>query len=176
MNAVDRLLGLLVGLVLFGAGGLLVVEVVQAVAGQDPWVDWPSWVGTLRSTGFADTGAVAGFAAAVVAGIVLLALEIRRRPPARVRLDEATGAWWLRRRSLEQFLAGTVRSRTPARSAAVRVRPGHKLTAEVEMHAGHPDTGPESCLLETLDRLRLHDPLRVQVRTNLPETAQRGRS
>ena len=186
MSTVDRLVVLVLGLLLLAGGGLLVVEVVQAESSQTPLVDWPAAVHALRTTDFDNGIAMAAFAMALILGVLLLVAAVRRRPPRRVALQDhqGSGGWWLRRSSLERFLARMVLQRTAATSTTVRVRPAHRLEAEVIPHPGAAELHSsdvtadevEACLVHSLEALKLAEPMPVRVRLAGAGRVRDGRS
>ncbi|SET83970.1 DUF6286 domain-containing protein [Geodermatophilus poikilotrophus] len=125
MTVVNRVLATLLALALLLGGLLAVVEVVLAALGRRPWLvphpDWTSWL-TDQSL---DSGAVrAALVGAVVLGLVLLVLALRRgRPgalplPARVESVRTTAS----RRGIERTLRAAATRPDGVRDARVRAR------------------------------------------------------
>lgn len=137
MRAFNRLLGLVVGLALVGAGGFCVLEVVLAAIG-DNFVVIPgrSWLEALRTTPWSATTVLVVVAAVAGIGVVLFLAEVRRWH--RSRLELPTGGqgarWWVSSRSVEahvrrRVVAETLASRARLRLVARRRRWKAKLEA-----------------------------------------------
>lgn len=87
IRPLNRLWGLVLGLVLAGAGGIAVVEVVLAAVSHQ-FVLFPAnrWLHVLRSTQWSGRTVTIATAVAAALGFVLLVTEVRPRRPRRVPL------------------------------------------------------------------------------------------
>ena len=125
MTVVNRVLATLLALALLLGGLLAVVEVVLAALGRPPWLvphpDWTSWL-TDQDLGSGIVRAV--LIGAVVLGLVLLVLALRRgRPgalplPARVESVRTTAS----RRGIERTLRAAATRPDGVRDAQVKAR------------------------------------------------------
>src|SRR3954471_3693112 len=124
MRAFNRLLSLLLGLALIAGGVLAIGELLAAVFGQEPLlVPAARWADALRRNTV--SGSVPLIVFGVVAAVALILLVLEARPWPKRRIAWATddhGAWWLRRRSIEDHIAAAVVDSTSATGAEVIVR------------------------------------------------------
>src|SRR3954468_18761586 len=98
MRLVNRLLAALLSLALIVAGVLVVVEVVAQRLGRGPAiVDWPRLHDWARRTPWQQGGVRVASSLLVLAGLVLLAAELRRGRPSRLAVrSEVTDAAYTR--------------------------------------------------------------------------------
>lgn len=124
MRAVNRLLGLVLGLALLGAGGICAFEVVLAAVGH-PFLLVPGreWTRALRTTSWDAATAVLVVACVAAAGAILFAYEAWPRRPRLVACEasEGPGRWWLLRRSVERHVRRRLLAELPAPKAGARV-------------------------------------------------------
>jgi len=107
MRLVNRLLAALLSLALIIAGVLAVVEVVAQRLGREPvMVEWPRLYEWARRTQWQQGSVRVACIALALAGVVLLAAELKRGRPSRLAVrSEITDAAYTRR-----GVAGTIRS------------------------------------------------------------------
>ena len=107
MRLVNRLLAALLSLALIVAGVLVVVEVVAQRLGRNPAVvDWPHLYDWARRTPWQQGSVRVACILLAVAGLLLLAAELKRSKPDRLAVrSETTDAAYTRR-----GVAGTIRS------------------------------------------------------------------
>lgn len=126
MRAFNRLLGLLAGLALAGAGGFTVVEVILA-AFHKGFVVVPgrAWLRALRTTPWTAPDAKIVVIAVAAVGLILVLAEIRpwRRRRARLAASPGPGDWWVLRRSAEAHLRRTLMAETAASRPRLRLVP-----------------------------------------------------
>ena len=120
MRTVNRVATLLLAVTLLTGGVLVAVEAALAALGR-PGLLLPRGHAALTGTRWQDAPARSVAAAVTLLGLVVLAAELRRWRPTRLRLDGNDG-WHLHRRSVERRLAGAVRSVPSVRRARVRIR------------------------------------------------------
>jgi len=107
MRLINRLLAALLGLALIVAGVLVAVEVVAERLGRGPAiVDWPQLYDWARRTPWQQGSVRVASVLLVLAGLLLLAAELRRGRPSRLPVrSEVTDAAYTRR-----GVAATVRA------------------------------------------------------------------
>lgn len=82
MRTVNRLIAAVLALGLIAAGLLTVAEVVLAALGLAPMVvPYESWLDTARGSSYGDRSVIAAAIALVALGLVLIVLQLLRRPP-----------------------------------------------------------------------------------------------
>jgi hypothetical protein len=133
VSAVNRLLSLVLSIVLIVLG-LWAVATSIVVAGG--W-RWPSELGEpltallrrlsadLTGTTLASASTIALCSVLIALGLILLFLEVRPWPPARIALahdEDEKVAWWVDRASLERLLSRLLTTRTDATQADTHVR------------------------------------------------------
>ena len=168
MTVVNRVLATLLALALLLGGLLAVVEIVLAALGRAPWLvphpDWTTWLSD-QNLGSGVVRAV--LIGAVVLGLVLLVLALRRgRPgalplPSRVESVRTTAS----RRGLERTLRAAATRPDGVREAQVRAR---RRTVRVQAATALRDPGDlqsqvTQAVTERLDELGLSGTLRPRV-------------
>ena len=168
MTVVNRVLATLLALALLLGGLLAVVEIVLAALGRQPWLvphpDWTTWLSD-QTLGSGIVRAV--LIGAVVLGLVLLVLALRRgRPgalplPSRVESVRTTAS----RRGIERTLRaaatrpdGVREARVKARRRTVRVRAATALR-----DPGDLQSRVTEAVTQRLDELGLSGSLRPRV-------------
>lgn len=124
MRVLNRLMGLILGLALFGAGGFMALETILAATGNRfVVIPGKNWLRVLRHTPWSANTVVVVLALVAAGGFVLAAAELRRwrRPRTPVTIPGAVGDWSLVRRSVEAHLARRVRSETPAERPRLKI-------------------------------------------------------
>lgn len=157
MNALNRLLGLLVGLTLLGAGLLLVVETVLSFLQHPAWlVPLDQWATEVSSLAWQDRTLMVAAVLCVVGGVGLITLQLWPARPAALRLIEqrVNRLAALDGRGLEELLRRAAVDDGDVLEAAVRVR---RRTARVEGRV--PQDAPVSAV-----RSRTRERLRASVR------------
>lgn len=111
MRTVNRLIAAVLALGLIAAGLLIVVEIVLAALGLAPLVvPYESWLDSARRSSYGDRSVIAAALALLVLGLVLIALQLFRRPLSYPLLPKHDGAEAeIERRSLEQVAARAAR-------------------------------------------------------------------
>lgn len=170
MNALNRLLGLLVGLTLLGAAVLLVVETVLSFLQRPAWlVPLDQWAAELSSLAWQDRTLMVVAALCVVGGVGLVILQVWPARPAKLRLVEqrVNRLAAMDGRGLEELLRRAAVDDGDVLGAAVRVS---RRRARVEGSVPR-DAQVSAVRSRTRERvqssvrdLRLERPLKVVVR------------
>src|SRR5688572_20013997 len=123
MRVTNRILTALLGLGLFVLGLVVVVELVGIAVNRSPvLLPLESWYRSLTSTRVRDGSYLLAAILVGLAGLILLAMQLRPWPPDRVRTEAAAGkSWWVSRRSVERRTA-TVAHESGVHQARSRVR------------------------------------------------------
>jgi uncharacterized protein DUF6286 len=179
MRLVNRLLAALLSLALIGAGVLIVVEVVAQRLGRSPAVvDWPRLYDWSRRTPWQQGSVRVACILLAVAGLLLLAAELKRSKPSRLAVrSETTDAAYTRR-----GVAGTIRSAVSdidgINSASVSV--GRRKVKVAATTAGLQPFTAESLREPTtaaaqqrLDALELQSPPALSVTVSTASTRSR---
>jgi hypothetical protein len=166
MRAVNRLLGLLLGLALVAGGPLAAVDGALALLDRPPWpIRFDRWLGRLTDTALRDPGVVAVAVGVGAVGLVLLFLQLRPWAPRRLAIDDG---WWVQRRSVEQHLAGALDSVNGVHGGRARLRGrGSRWRLKVSAQGRPPSrTAVRDAVRAELATLRAPDgvPLRVSLR------------
>ncbi|WNV75123.1 DUF6286 domain-containing protein [Geodermatophilus sp. DSM 44513] len=168
MAVVNRVLATLLALALVLGGLLAVAEIVLAAFGQQPWlVPHPDWTSWLADQTLASTAVRAALVGAVVLGLVLLVLALRRgRPgalplPSRVESVRTTAS----QRGIERTLRAAATRPDGVREATVRAR---RRTVRVRAATALRDPGDlqsrvTGAVTERLEELGLSGTLRPRV-------------
>ena len=169
MRLVNRLLAALLSLALIVAGVLVVVEVVAQRLGRNPAVvDWPHLYDWARRTPWQQGSVRVACILLAVAGLLLLAAELKRSKPDRLAVrSETTDAAYTRR-----GVAATVRSAVSdvdgINSASVSVS-RRKVKVEATTAGLQPFTAETlqepatTAARQRLDTLELQDPPALSV-------------
>ena len=168
MTVVNRVLATLLALALLLGGLLAVVEIVLAALGRQPWlVPHPDWTTWLSDQTLASGVVRAVLIGAVVLGLVLLVLALRRgRPgalplPSRVESVRTTAS----RRGIERTLRAAATRPDGVRDAQVRAR---RRTVRVRAATALRDPGDlqsrvTEAVSQRLEELGLSGTLRPRV-------------
>ena len=168
MRAFNRFLSLLLGVALVAGGALAIAELLAAVLGRQPLVvPAAEWADALRGATVSDTVALVVAGAVAVVALVLLVVEARPWPRRRIAwATDDTGAWWLRRRSIEDHIAYAVVDATSATGAEVILRAGRRRWLAEVLADAAPAARPaiQQRAEQALARLAGERPARVEVR------------
>lgn len=122
MRIVDRVVAAVLALALMVGGLLVAVEIVVAAFGRHPWVlPHDRWYRSTLEHAWDDAAARWVFIALVLAGLLLLSLQVARRRPATLALSAGGAPADLGRRSMERSLARAATSVDGVSRAKVRV-------------------------------------------------------
>ncbi|MET8120077.1 Asp23/Gls24 family envelope stress response protein [Micromonospora sp. NPDC005189] len=122
MRTVNRAASLLLSVALLAGGALLAVQALLVTLDRPaPLLARTGWYETLTTTRWHDSGVRTVAGVAVLLGLVILATQLRRWTPVRLRIDERDG-WHLRRRCVERRLTDAAGTVPGVRRARVRVR------------------------------------------------------
>ena len=169
MRILNRIVSALLALALLAGGLLVAVEIASAAFGRDdPLVlPWDRWYEDGTTTPWSDPDVRLTFAGLVLAGVLLLLLEVARRRPtavplasndtgARAELDRQGLEAWLGQRLRDVDGVSTAKARITRSGASVRAettgRDTDRLRDELRVEAGR-----------ALDQLELARPLPVKV-------------
>jgi hypothetical protein len=125
VRAFNRIVLVVLGVALIGAGLLTIIEVIWTGTGSGfAWIPGGSWLSTFRSTAWSSRLVMAISAAVGALGLVLLLAEVRPWPKRLVRqpLDHPA-EWQLLRRSTEGHLRRRLGSELPTSPIKVRLNP-----------------------------------------------------
>lgn len=175
MRIANRALSAVLALILLVSGLVVAIEVVLGVVGRGPWlVPYDRWERSAQTTPWSDGDLRLLFAALVVAGVVLLAVEVARRRPEALTLSGGQGGVEARldRRGVERWLADKVervdgvtdaRARLGRKEVRIHVGTVERDTAATEQRVGQ-------AAARHLGELALHSPpqARVEVRSRRP--------
>ncbi|SCL33316.1 hypothetical protein GA0070624_4711 [Micromonospora rhizosphaerae] len=164
MRTANRVATLLLAVALLAGGLLVAVEALLAAVGS-PGLLLPRWYATLTGTRWQDGSVRAVAAGVTLLGLVILAAELRRWRPTRLRLTEDDG-WHLHRRSVERRLARAARSVPSVRRARVRIRRRGDAWRPRVTATGDPAavSDVEFAVHRELDRLAAPSRGRIEVR------------
>lgn len=175
MRIANRVLSAALALSLVVGGLLVAAEVVVGVVGRGPWlVPYDRWERSARTTPWSDGDVRLLFAALVLAGAVLLVVEVARRRPEALTVRSGKGGVeaQLDRRGVERWLADKLERVDGVTEA--RARLGRK---DVRVHVGtvERDTATtkqrvDEAIARHLGELELDQalPARVEVRSRRP--------
>lgn len=169
LRVANRILSLLLALALLVAGVLVAVEIVLAALDREPWViPHDDWYRDARATAWSDGDARVLFAVLLVVGLVLLALELRRRRASAIDLADLTDTAHadLDRRGLQRWLGARLDDVEGATGARAKVG---KRTVTVSASTPQRDVSDvegrlERAATERLAELRVAEPLRVRTK------------
>ncbi|GAA4207639.1 hypothetical protein [Actinocatenispora rupis] len=175
MRVVNRLAGVLLGLVLLAGGLLVVVEGVLAATGRRPWpVDFATWYGPLTRTELRAPVVLACSIAVGVLGLLLFVTQVRRWAPPRLAVRHGTGArpvsWWVYRRSVERELSSAVDALPGVSETRCRLRGRGDRWRLTVSPRGRSDTGEpvHRAVTAQLERMAAPVPVRVRVALRRP--------
>ena len=139
MRLVNRLLATLLAGALAVFSAIVAVEIILGYYfDRDPWLlPWDDWYRRSQELTWSDRSVVITFVLIGIAGILLLALQLWRRPPLSLPLEDTTPDVHteINRRSLEQALTRAALSVDGVSGAHVRSR-----RRRVTVHAIDPAT------------------------------------
>ncbi|MBQ0978139.1 Asp23/Gls24 family envelope stress response protein [Micromonospora sp. M61] len=122
MPTINRAATVLLAVALLAGGVLLAVQALLVTLGRPAsLLARTGWYDALTSTRWHDPEVRAVAGGAVLLGLVILAAQLRRWTPARLRIDERDG-WHLRRRCLERRLTEAAATVPGVHQARVRIR------------------------------------------------------
>ncbi|WP_422740215.1 Asp23/Gls24 family envelope stress response protein [Micromonospora sp. WMMD729] len=122
MATVNRVASALLAVTLLVGGVLLATQALLAAVGRlTTLLLRPGWADTLTTTRWHDPGVRTAAGVAVGLGLVVLAAQLRRWTPVRLRVDQRDG-WHLYRRCVERRLTDAVDTVPGVRRTQVRVR------------------------------------------------------
>ncbi|MEU7918488.1 hypothetical protein [Micromonospora zamorensis] len=122
MRTINRAATVLLAVALLAGGVLLAVQALLVALGRPAsLLARTGWYDALTSTRWHDPEVRAVAGGAVLLGLVILAAQLRRWTPVRLRIDERDG-WHLRRRCLERRLTEAAATVPGVRQARVRIR------------------------------------------------------
>jgi hypothetical protein len=167
----DRVAALLLGLLLLAAGVLVPAEIVHTAVLSRPGpllLPWPDVTRRLAGYDWGSTPVRAACLGIAAAGLVLLALELKRRRPGLLTLvteDDQLVAG-AARRSVARALAARAEEvdGVSGASATLRRRVARVTATTAQRAAGDLDRQVAERLTGWLAELRLVDPPRVRVR------------
>ncbi|MFG2054607.1 hypothetical protein ACGFI9_11320 [Micromonospora sp. NPDC048930] len=164
MRTANRVATLLLAVALLAGGVLVAVAGLLAALGR-PGPLPAAWSATLTTARWRDAPVRAVAAGVTLLGLVVLAAELRRWRPIRLRLAADDG-WHLHRRSVERRLARAARSVPSVRRARVRVRRRGDAWRPRVTATGDPAARAdvEFALRRELDRLAAPHRDRIEVR------------
>lgn len=124
MRATNRLISILLSLALTVLLILVAVEVALARLHRDPLTSWPHWYRTIRSTRWDAMGTRVGFGVLAGVGLLLLFLQVWRRRPVALDLQDRPemAPATARRRQLERALTGDASQIDGVASARVKAK------------------------------------------------------
>jgi hypothetical protein len=147
MRIVNRLLALVVGLALAAAAAVAIIEMVTALTGNAAIVPRERWASVLAELRWDDPTLVAAATGLVLAGLVLLGVELTPARPRQFALrGSIDAAASIDRRGLQERLRHVALRDADVVAADVRIRRRAKVRASVP-----PDTDRRACRQRVLD-------------------------
>lgn len=124
MRATNRLISILLGLALAVVFLLIAIDVALARLGRDELTPWHARYRTLRATNWDASGVRVAFGILAAAGLILLFLQVWRRRPVALALDEKSelAPATVRRRQLERALTAEASHLDGVASARVKAK------------------------------------------------------
>jgi hypothetical protein len=168
LHIVNRLIAVVLSLAVVVAAVLFAAEVVRWAVDSPPWIPWHGWGDTLLDVRAGDPAVLLASVAAVVAGLLLLLLELTPRRPH----DLATAPLGddvetvTTRRGLRSAAQTAARSISGVRSADVDVRRRSvRVTARTKGRGMKHEIGDSvrDAVAATLDDLELERTPKVRV-------------
>lgn len=170
MTILNRILGLLVGLVLLTGGLLLMAEAVLAYLGRRPWLA-PSdeWAPAFSELSWQDPAVIVAAVLSVLVGLGILVLQLWPQRPAALRVveDRANRLAALDGRGVQELLRRAAVDDDDVLHARVRLsRRTAKVSSRVPQDAPLRAVQSRSRMRvrARVDELQLQRPLRVKVR------------
>ncbi|MBM0235560.1 Asp23/Gls24 family envelope stress response protein [Micromonospora sp. STR1_7] len=121
MRTINRAASLVLSVALLVGGALLAVQALLVTLGRPAsLLDRTGWYDTLTTTRWHDPNVRTVAGVTVLLGLVILAAQLRRWTPVRLRVDERDG-WYLRRRCVERRLTDAAGTVPGVRRARVRI-------------------------------------------------------
>jgi hypothetical protein len=127
MRTVNRLIAAVLALGLIVVGFLSVVEIILVALGLPPLVvPYESWLDTARSSTYGDRSVIVSAIALLALGLVLIVLQLLRRPPLSYSLETKHDRvdTQIDRRSLERVAARAARDVDGVEKARCRAKAG----------------------------------------------------
>lgn len=161
LRIVDRVVAGVVALALLVGGVVLVLEIaLQGLGRSEPWVvPWDAWHREATGTSWSDASVRGICIALVAAGLALLVLQLVRRKPAAVELQDGDGPVDVDfdRRGLEKWLQARLGRVDGVASTRVRVRRRKLLVhaESVSSDSGAVERRLRQAAEEEVDQLRL---------------------
>jgi len=169
MRLVDRLLATLLAGALAAISAIIAIEIIIGYYfDRDPWLlPWDRWYRRSQELTWSDRSVVITFILIGVAGMLLLALQLWRRPPLSLPLEDTTRDVHtdISRRSLEQALTRAALSVDGVSGAHVRSR-RRRVTVHATTQRRQPGDLRDRVNASTagvLSGLRLQDQPRLAV-------------
>lgn len=169
MRLLNRVLAALVAGAVAVFSAIIAVEIVLGYYfGRDPWLlPWDRWYRRSRELVWSDRSVVLAFALIGLAGLVLLAVQLWRRAPVALPLQDATPGVHaeIHRRSLEHAVTRAALSVDGVATARVRSR-RRRLSVHAETQLRQPGDLRDrvnAAATSVLTGLRLQEPPRLTV-------------
>jgi hypothetical protein len=165
MRSVNRVATVLLAAALLIGGAVVAVQALLLTLRRPAPLDSTGWLDALSGTRWRDPTVRTVAAGALLLGVAILAAQLRRWAPVRLRTDERDG-WYLHRRCVERRLADAAEAVPGVRRATVRVhRRGGQWCPRVRA-TGDPAARAEIELAvhQELHRLTAPRPARIDVR------------
>lgn len=177
MRLLNRLLAALLSLALIVAGGLVVIEVVVQRLGRSPVTNWPRVLDWSRRTPWQQGSVRVACILLALAGVLLLAAELKRSRPSRLPVrSEATDAAYTRR-GVASAIRSAVNGVDGISSASVSVS-RRKVKVEATTAGLQPFTAETlreptiAAARQRLDSLELQSPPALSVEVSTVSTAR----
>ncbi len=164
-RVLNRVLVLVIGLVLAGAGALVIIEGIWTWTNSGfVWIPGEDWLRAFRTTPWSDPANIAISIGVAAVGLILLAFELwPRRPRTAPFRTDNKGDWLLLRRSTEGHVARRVAAEVPIPLTA-RLKPSlTRWKLKIRARAAASTRGELERSARTQLR-RLHAPESSQVR------------
>lgn len=175
MNGVNRLGGLLLGLILLAVGLLTVIETVALTVWHRSWpLPVQTWHDHLLTTQWSDRSVLITAIVVGVVGLLILALQVRRIRPTRLVMAwrSREDRWLIRRRTVERQAAAaakTVRGVDSARVSTIGKTDQWKLAVTTDAGGDIVDPATvEQAVHGQLKRLGAPEDTAVRVRVRHP--------
>ncbi|MBQ1031770.1 DUF6286 domain-containing protein [Micromonospora parva] len=165
MRTANRIASVLLGAALLVGGAVTAVQAVLLTVHRRAPLDTTGWWDALSATRWRDPTVRTVATASLLLGLALLAAQLRRWAPVRLRADEHDG-WYLHRRCVERRLADAAAAVPGVRRARARLRRHHGQWRPRIRASGDPAARAEIefAVHQELHRLTAPRPARVDVR------------